>query len=249
MRCPRCKGENNENSLVCSHCELKLKSTCPRCKSLNKIGQSVCANCNLRLIRFCPQCKSPNFPNATNCRKCNFELRKAKNHLSPEISNQKQENKALNLQKQADSMETQDNSVIAATDTTISQNIEQPVSNEAIQAQQSEKPADSHPKTAKTAIKELSRAEVHDSIINGLKASEQGMILDLSAPDGSGKSTLVSSIVQVAQDQNFVWLIGECQPANQLLPYSFFQDLFRTLLGLPLFVSNIDESRVALDKF
>ncbi|OGH97056.1 MAG: hypothetical protein A2104_04640 [Candidatus Melainabacteria bacterium GWF2_32_7] len=234
MKCPRCKEENAENAVVCVNCKLKLKSACPRCKALNKIGQSVCSNCNLRLIRFCPQCKSPNFPNAPVCRKCNFELLKAKKRPSQEMPTEQQSTPQA---KPAAPVKVQEN-VAAVTETQASKQAEQP---KAAQVQQTEKPA-------KTNIQEFSRAEAHDTIINVLNKAEQGFIIDLSAQDGAGKSTLVSSVIQSMQSKEFSWLIGTCQPINQLLPYSFFQDLFKSILGLPLFVSNIDESRVALNQ-
>jgi len=244
MICPRCKGENTETSVVCSHCNLKLKTACPRCKSLNKIGQSVCSSCNLRLIRFCPQCKTPNFPNASNCRKCNFELLKAKKKPPQEIS----------AQQTAPPKEKEEGKPVSQTVNI--QNDQQipikPAVQSAEQAPPPQKPessvqAQAQQNHAKINIQELSRTGAHDALIKVLKTSEQGLIMNLSAPDGAGKSTLVSSVIQSLQQEKFIWLIGICQPINQLLPYSFFQDLFKTLLGLPLFVSNIDESRVALN--
>jgi len=248
MRCPRCKEENTENSVACANCGLKLKSACPRCKSLNKIGQSACSNCNLRLIRFCPQCKTPNFPNAPQCRKCNFELLKAKKRSPQEAPVQQQPSvpkKSEAQTKPTKPIKAQEN--LAATNAAQKPEPEKQIMQEhaepakAIQEQQQEKPA-------KKNIKEFSRAEAHDSIINVLNKAEQGLIIDLSAPDGAGKSSLVSSVIQSLQSDKFAWLIGTCQPINQLLPYSFFQDLFKSLLGLPLFVSNIDESRIVLNQ-
>jgi ribosomal protein L40E len=74
MQCPRCRGENSEDSKVCTNCGLKLKISCPRCKSLNPVGQERCRACNLRLIRFCPECNAPNYPTAQACRKCGKQL-------------------------------------------------------------------------------------------------------------------------------------------------------------------------------
>lgn len=275
MICPRCKGENIETSTVCSHCKLKLKSVCPRCKSLNKLGQSVCSNCNLKLIRFCPQCKSPNFPNAHNCRKCNYQLLKPKinpqQELPAEQTTPVQKNpqsepvpQTINLQQEipaeqitpvqnAPQNEPNPQQIEVITSETSDQKPEQHFSEEKSEStepeltQQHEKALNNQNIPPKTNVQELSRTEAHETIIKALKSAEQGFILDLSAPDGAGKSTLVSSIIQSLQQENFIWLIGFCQPLNQLLPYSFFQDLFKKLLGLPLFVSNIDESRDALN--
>ena len=243
MKCPRCKEENTENSVVCAHCELKLKSACPRCKFLNRIGQSACSNCNLRLIRICPQCKSPNFPNAPQCRKCNFELLKAKKRPPQEVPVQEPtaQKKPVPQAKPAKPIKVQENLAAAASIQKPEKQILPEQTEPEIQAQQPEKPA-------KKNLQEFSRAEAHDAIINVLNKAEQGLIINLSAPDGAGKSSLISSIIQSLQSDKFAWLIGTCQPVNQLLPYSFFQDLFKSLLGLPLFVSNIDESRIVLNQ-
>jgi len=244
MICPRCKVENTEPSVICDHCGLKLKSVCPRCKSLNKIGQSICSGCNLRLIRFCPNCKTPNFPNVSNCRKCDFELLKIKKNPPQEVSDQQTASPQKQQQELSNSQtkNIQKNQQIPIKP--LAENTEQPapqqISKPSIQAKEQQI-------QAKINIQALSRTGAHDVLIKALKTSEQGLILNLSAPDGAGKSTLVSSVIQSLQQEKFIWLIGICQPMNQLLPYAFFQDLFKTLLGLPLFVSNIDESRVALN--
>ena len=224
MRCPRCKGENTDSTVVCSNCNLKLKSACPRCKSLNAIGQSTCTECNLKLIRFCPQCKTPNFPNVSHCRKCNFEILKTRKTQTEKIKEEIQNN--TDFQEPAHHAVNSENQFVS-TETTLP------------------KPAEVH---LSKFIKELSRTEAHDSIINLLKTSEQGLIINLSAQDGAGKSTLLSSVTQSLKDQKIIWLIGTCPATGQNLPYSFFQDLFKTLFGLPLFVSNIDESKSALNK-
>lgn len=252
MKCPRCKEENTENSVVCSNCELKLKSACPRCKSLNKIGQNACSNCNLRLIRFCPQCKSPNFPNAPHCRKCNFELLKAKKR-APQEAPAKQPSPAPKKLQQKENqppntIEHKETFTAAEYEQTASPREEQHFSDENTPENPPEIPTAAQDSPIKKNVKELSRAEAHDAVINVLKKAEQGLIIDISAPDGAGKSTLISSVIQSIQNEQFSWLIGACQPVNQLLPYSFFQDLFKSILGLPLFVSNLDESRVALNQ-
>lgn len=254
MRCPRCGGENTENSTVCSQCNLKLKSACPRCKSLNRIGQAVCLRCNLKLIRFCPQCKAPNFPNIANCRKCGFQLLKPK--PQPEISIKqikKPETQFEQVQpKEIDHIteEIKETPASASADIKISQTGEdqkQAKAHEQIPQQGSETQTENN-KPLQTFEKELSRNGAHNTIAKILKTSEQGLIIDISANDGAGKSTLLSTVTQSLNNENFIWLIGVCQSINQLLPYSFFQDMFKTLLGLPLFVSNIDESRIALNK-
>ncbi len=238
MRCPRCKGENAENTIICAGCGLKLQTVCPRCQSLNKIGQSSCANCNLMLIRFCPQCKTPNFPNAYNCRKCNFQLRKPK-EVSPPQKPDIPATKPIVQEKQPEIIEQ------VVTPVILPQNLPEPATPPE-QPKQVELP--NLDKFSKKVSKELSRNEAHDYIIKILKTSKQGLILGLSAMDGGGKSTLISSVPQSLKDEKIIWLIGNCYPDSQLVPYSFFRDMFKTLFNFPLFVPNIEESSVILKK-
>lgn len=266
MRCPRCKGENTEDALVCSKCQLKLKSACPRCKTLNKIGQSVCSECNLMLIRFCPECKSANFPNAVNCRKCDFQLlkpqKKPVERIEPqqELHNKTAETIPPSIEKieieQINKTAEQENLSDSTEATLQEREPEQPHHVPDIQVQQEnsyteiqqEKTKSDDNKSKESNIKKLSRIEAHELLNNLIKTSPQGLIIDISAPDGTGKSTLLSSVTQTLKDQKIIWLIGICQPTNQLLPYAFFQDLFKTFLGLPLFVSNLNESKANLKK-
>lgn len=251
MKCPKCKGENKEDSIVCSGCGLKLKTACPRCKALNKLGQPVCSSCNLKLIRFCPQCKTPNFPNVTNCRKCNFEFPNTKKTAvqQPLPKQQAVEPEKLSEEKIPPEVPSQPNeAIISHQEIQIPEKEEQPKIIEVQQSPLSDESSVKQPKPAKTDLKELSRPEAHDKIVNTLKTYEHGLIINLTAPDGAGKSTLISSVTQSLREEKFIWLIGVCQPYSQLVSYSFFQDLFKTLFMLPLFVSNIDESKKALEK-
>ncbi len=235
MKCPRCKGENADSSMVCSNCGLKLKTACPRCKTLNKIGQPVCINCKLKLIRFCPQCKTPNFPNAMNCRKCNFELRKPKKTEVKELVVEQVSEKPPLTEAP-----TQQN-IASKTEKFQQVSVDNAVKSKSVSSPQKSK-------SFKTGFLELSRQEALDALVKMFRNSEQGMIVNMTAPDGGGKSTVISSVVETLQQDKFHWLIGTCQPLNQLLPFSFFQDMLKSFFGLPLFISNIDEAIDSLDK-
>lgn len=229
MICPRCKEENADKATVCSKCNLKLKSPCPRCKTLNKIGQPVCVKCNLKLIRFCPQCKTPNFPHVEFCRKCKLQLFKKEKPAAQaaQIQSEPQTQAEVKPQPPVQSAELP----------SFSQTAEEPV-----------KQTKSVISPLRKSEKIFSRAEAHDSIVNMLKTAEQGIVFDLTAPDGAGKSTLVSGVTNSLKDQKFIWLIGLCQPMNQLVPYSFFQDLLKTFFGLPLYTMNAQEMKDNLIK-
>ena len=232
MICPRCKGENKEEATICSKCNLKLKTLCPRCKSLNKIGQSVCSNCNLKLIRFCPNCKTPNFPNAPTCRKCQLQLLKPK---SPQHQTTKPDD-SVNQQTQTSTpVEKKQETTAASTQTATAERTPQ---------ESGIKQTDKINKSTKF----LSRADAHDHLVNTIKTSENGLIIDITSLDGGGKSTLISGVTSSLKEEKFVWMVGMCQPINQLVPYAFFQDLFKTFFGLPLYVVNMQESQDTLNK-
>jgi len=248
MICPRCKGESPNNALTCTKCSLKLNTVCPRCKTLNKIGQASCVNCKLMLIRFCPKCKTPNFPTAKNCRKCDLAL--IKNSTPPKASVDIEQNKKF----QENFNFSQDISNIKPDEVnkpSLSQEVKivnhtSPPLNEPLQSINNNSP--NVPKQENKSYKLLSRGDSYNQILKILKTSNQGLIIDLSANDGAGKSSLVSNLPQSLHEDNIVWLIGNCQPDQQFVPYSFFRDMLRTLFSLPLFVPNLDESINILKK-
>lgn len=252
MKCPRCKEENTEESTVCSGCKLKLKSACPRCKSLNRIGQSVCTNCNLRLIRFCPQCKTPNFPGSPTCRKCGIQLLKKKKPVPQNSTQVKPVNKPVT--KTAETV-TKSRPGVAAKAADITQKPQKPASVAPKNASdRSGKKADLSKKQAevinnvilKKSEKLLSRTEAQDMLTNLMKTSETGVLFDITALDGAGKSSLLSSVAGDLKDQKFIWLVGLCMPMHRLLPYSFIQDMLKTFLGLPLYALNVKETTAKL---
>ena len=230
MICPRCKEENSQDSTVCFKCKLKLKTPCPRCKSLNRIGQTICSNCNLRLIRFCPQCKTPNFPHAKNCRKCQFQLLKLKKPLPETVANktttqEKQSEQKTQTLPEKEKIKQQNQ---AQTETG-SKNISSETKEQNIIQESKQLPpgnaVNRQERLLNKSTKILSRTEAHEQLVSVLKSSEQGIIVDVTALDGGGKSTLISGVTGALKEEKFIWMVGMCQPINQLVPYAFFQDL------------------------
>lgn len=76
MICPKCKTQNSDSAIFCTHCGSKLKVVCPKCRMTNALNAPKCSNCGLRLIRFCPICQAPNNPLNEKCKKCTTPLLK-----------------------------------------------------------------------------------------------------------------------------------------------------------------------------
>jgi len=204
MICPKCKGKNSTEEVVCPSCGFKLKTICPRCKEPNKLGQPQCVKCNLILIRFCPDCKTPNFPHIKNCRKCGFELIKVKQEKEPEIKPEPQ------IQSEPEP-EKQESPVIELK-------------------------------------KEVTRNGAIKFLTDVLAKSDKGYLISLCAPEGLGKSTVVSSASQLLKNQKITWINGMCEPYKQHIPYAFFQDLISALFGIPVFSLNNDDIKKSLKK-
>lgn len=97
-----------------------------------------------------------------------------------------------------------------------------------------------------TQEKNVSQDNAHAFLTNALTKFEEGFILGISAPDGIGKTTLVNSVRMSLVNEKILWLIGQCQHNNRIIPFGFFQDMFKTLLNLPSYTVNIDEAKKAI---
>lgn len=93
-----------------------------------------------------------------------------------------------------------------------------------------------------SSYKELSQEEAFDYITKCTN-SKKGEIIEISAPDGAGKSTLSNFLCQQFTQNDIIWLMGQCSPVNQFIPFAFIQDLLKTFFNLPVLVFNINESR------
>jgi len=431
MQCPRCRGENTEDSKVCTKCGLKLKISCPKCKSLNPVGQERCHNCKLKLITFCPECNAPNYPNAMTCRKCGKQLLvecqncKALNpadrtkclkckadlkekrkpeqilqeKISQELSSEELIEKAsevrppkleeyavlsiefINLSAvkariknpelilklrnfffriiESNAKKFNEESVVFSEQTAVinfmyqnstknsalysivvARNILKEINDLNFKIQntlkvtlkpkigisivnsqtsgyysQSERsaanaydvvvsakvynltldkfdfeimssiPVDDKPTTVyklldpigtsseiiieepyaefpeeevisePVEIQEIEKEEAFSGkreagqdniigfLIKALTETKEGLIIGICAPDGAGKTTVISTAKQLLSGKNINFLMGQCQPINEIIPFAYFQDLLKNLFRLPPFIANIEETK------
>jgi predicted ATPase len=100
------------------------------------------------------------------------------------------------------------------------------------------------PAKVKTGKKrEANQNNIIGLLLKTLPDSQEGMIIGIAAPDGYGKTTVVSTTRQFLANKNIKFLIGQCQPINEIIPFAYFQDLLRNLFNIPPFITNIEESK------
>lgn len=264
MICPRCKEKNSAEARACKGCGLKLKTICPRCQEPNKLGQPKCTKCNLTLIRFCPECKAPNFPHVRNCRKCGAEMRKKT------VSSQKQKHEKPTetpIKEETSQAEQVKASVIEEKEVSESTSQPEPVkkpekepqkTQEASQELPSEpkiepspseeqiKPEEKPESGKESYRKELNRNEAALFMQELFSKADQGYLVSLCAPNGTGKSTITSSLTKGIEEKQIIWLIGQCEPNKRNIPYNFFRDLMGTLLGIPILAADKEETKKSL---
>lgn len=70
MKCPVCKKEVPDDSVICPECKARIGLVCYKCKTVNPINSLRCKKCDAEILRICPNCRTINLPTATECRKC-----------------------------------------------------------------------------------------------------------------------------------------------------------------------------------
>lgn len=78
MKCPICKKEVPDESVICPECKARIGLVCYKCKTVNAINSLRCKKCDTEILRLCPNCRTINLPTATECRKCHASLGVAK---------------------------------------------------------------------------------------------------------------------------------------------------------------------------
>jgi len=98
--------------------------------------------------------------------------------------------------------------------------------------------------------RESSQNNITGYIIKTLttEKSNAGHVIGISAPDGAGKTTIVSTAKQLLEGRKIKFLTGQCQPINEIIPFAYFQDLLKNLFGLPPFIINIEESKKVISQ-
>jgi|GEM_PF-1605508 len=94
--------------------------------------------------------------------------------------------------------------------------------------------------------REASQDNIAGFLVKALTEIKEGYIIGISAPDGAGKTTVISTAKQILSERNVNFLFGQCQPINEIIPFAYFQDLIKNLFGLPLHITNIEEYKKAI---
>lgn len=75
-------------------------------------------------------------------------------------------------------------------------------------------------------------------LVKGILSTDK-KIISLSGPKGTGKSLVLSHVINDLKDKNYVWFFGNCTPITQLTPAGLLQDIILNLFNLPNFcISN-----------
>jgi len=230
MICPKCKGNNTNEDVICSRCGFKLKTICPRCKHPNVLGKPKCENCDLLLIRYCPKCKAPNFPQAKQCRKCGvIFLKKKSTAKKPQPEPEIKEELKPEIKPEPE-VNPEPTPVLLH------------VPEEVPEVEEKEENFGTELK------REVTRDEAVKALANILVKSDKGYVISLCAPEGAGKTITLSNTAQALSGEKITWLSGTCEPARQNVPFAFFKDVITNLLGLPVISLSDNEIKKSVKK-
>ena len=208
---------------------------CPKCKGKNSTEDTVCQSCGFKLKTICPRCKEPNRLGQPQCVKCNLILiRFCPECKTPNFPHIKECRKCgFELIK-------------------IKQEIKQekePEIKPEPQIQPEPEPEPEKQECPEIELKkEVSRNGAIKFLTDVLSKSDKGYLISLCAPEGLGKSTVVSSASQLLKNQKITWINGMCEPYKQHIPYAFFQDMISALFGIPVFSLNNEDIKKSLKK-
>ena len=79
--------------------------------------------------------------------------------------------------------------------------------------------------------------------------SDDKKIFSLSGPKGTGKTLVISHIINELKEKNYVWFYGSCTPITQLTPGGLLQDIILNLFNLPNFCINNNKFRKDATKY
>lgn len=258
MRCLKCKKEIANDLLRCNFCNTKVATVCPICGTKNPITAEFCDGCGLQLLKYCPSCKCVNLPNAAKCRKCGTDFEKDEAIIT--ISDLKE---TFNVEElSADEMqEYEDGQNIdeLPEPEPAPENIQEPAAEptpepvpeptpEPVPAQTPEaapepepnpEPEPVHEEPDDTLVQACDQMKCKNLIVKAVRKPEK-LIIGMSAPEGSGKSTVLKYLFGDLMHQNYAWLWGECSANSQISPYGIFQEMILTFFNMPNF-SNMSQ--------
>lgn len=79
--------------------------------------------------------------------------------------------------------------------------------------------------------------------------SQDKKVMSLSGPKGSGKTLVLSHVIQELREKNYVWFYGNCTPITQLTPGGLLQDIILNLFSLPNFCISNNKFRKDATKY
>ena len=79
--------------------------------------------------------------------------------------------------------------------------------------------------------------------------SQDKKVMSLSGPKGTGKTLVISHIMQELHEKHYVWFYGNCTPITQLTPGGLLQDIILNLFSLPNFCINNNKFRKDASKY
>jgi len=92
-------------------------------------------------------------------------------------------------------------------------------------------------------IVEYDQSKCKNLIVKAILDSNK-KIIGFSAPEGSGKSTVLKYLFEDLKNQPRAWFWGECSANSQISPYGVFQEMILTFFNMPNF-SNMSEEFLA----
>lgn len=79
--------------------------------------------------------------------------------------------------------------------------------------------------------------------------SDEKKVFSLSGAKGTGKTLVLSHVIQELKEKHFVWFYGNCTPITQLTPGGLLQDIILNLFNLPNFCINNNKFRKDASKY
>lgn len=79
--------------------------------------------------------------------------------------------------------------------------------------------------------------------------SDEKKVFSLSGTKGTGKTLVLSHVIQELKEKHFVWFYGNCTPITQLTPGGLLQDIILNLFNLPNFCINNNKFRKDASKY
>lgn len=79
--------------------------------------------------------------------------------------------------------------------------------------------------------------------------SDSKKIMSLSGPKGTGKTLVISHVMQELHEKHYIWFYGNCTPISQLTPGGLLQDIILNLFNLPNFCINNNKFRKDASKY